>query len=140
MKPHDEQHHHGHHGTPHETPEMPQDIEPWHQHAPEEGVPREEHAAHANITALLITFAVITVGTVIFCVIIGIYTIGQVNRLKAAGEVEGLAAVNTISRTYKRDALASQDAYGWTADGKVRLPIDQAMQMVIEQHGEAAQR
>ncbi len=134
--------HHEHHEpeTPHETPRMPAAIDPWHRHTPEEGLPRQEHGAHANITALLITFVVITLGTVIFCVIIGVYTIGQVNRLKTSGEIEGLTVLNAAAREYQRDALAVQETYGWTADGKVRLPIERAMEMVVEEHREEGQR
>jgi hypothetical protein len=135
MNAHDHHHHHEH---PHATPEMPADITAWHRHTDSEGVPREEHAAHANTRALLVTFVVITLGTVIFCLIIGVYTIGQVNRLKTTGEVEGLAVLNAEASQYKRDALASQENYGWTAEGKVRLPIEQAMRMVVEEHKEQA--
>lgn len=81
---------------------------------------------------------VITLGTVIFCVLIGVYTIGTVNRLKTVGEMEGLEVLHEEAAAYKRDALALQQSYGWTADGKVRLPIDEAMRMVAEEHTEDA--
>lgn len=125
-----------HREQPHQTEPMPVHLDEWHQHTPAEGEPREEHAAHANITVLLIAFVVITIGTAIFSVIIGVYAIGQVNKLKTAGEGIGLAAMNPVARGYKEEALEAQATYGWTPEGNVRLPIEQAMRMVVEQHQE----
>jgi hypothetical protein len=132
---------HGHRGhTPEHTEPLPSHLDAWHRHEPNEGVPREEHAAHANIPVLLAAFVVITIGTLVFSVIIGVYTIGQVNRYKQAGEAEALGAMNQTAREYKRAALAAQEGYGWLESGQVRLPITQAMRLVAEDAGEQGQR
>ncbi len=104
----------------------------WPQHQPGLVQPQREHGAHANIGALLATFVVVTAATVVFSVIIGVFTLNQVTRLKTEGEAVGLAAMVPEAAAYKKDALAAQTGYGWTAEGRVRLPIDQAMQMVVD--------
>lgn len=121
-----------HEHEPHTEPVHSQ-LDAWHQHPPELGLPQTEHGAHANIGALLATFVVVTAATVVFSVIIGVFTINQVTRLKTEGEATGLAAMAPEAATYKEDALAAQSGYGWTAEGSVRLPIEQAMQMVVDQ-------
>ncbi|HZW10295.1 MAG TPA: hypothetical protein VFF69_10370 [Phycisphaerales bacterium] len=134
---HQDAHTHDHHGhAPDHTQPIPAHVDAWHRHGPSEGVPREEHASDANIPVLLASFVVITLGTLVFSVIIGIYTIGQVNQYKYAGEAEALGAMNQAARDYKRAALASQEGYGWLEDGRVRLPIAEAMRLVAEQSGE----
>ncbi len=124
-----------HESTDH-TESVHSKLDEWHQHPPEQGVPQIEHGAHANITALLLTFVVVTVATVIFSVIIGLYTINQITRLQTEGEGMGLAAVAPEAAQYRQDALAAQNGYGWTAEGNVRLPIEQAMEMVVADYGE----
>lgn len=123
--------HHPDHTESQETP-----LDAWHQHSPDEGVPQQEHGAHANISALLITFVVLTVATVAFSVIIGLYTIQRVTQLTAASEGKGLMAMSAEAVQYKQDALAAQTGYSWTAAGTVRLPIDQAMQKVVAEYQE----
>ncbi|MBK7404316.1 MAG: hypothetical protein IPJ41_06685 [Phycisphaerales bacterium] len=124
-----------HHEQPHESPAAPNHLDEWHQHVPAEGLPRAEHGAHARIAPLLITFVVLSVGTVIIAVLTGIYTIGHVNQVRGEREREGLTVADP-ARAYKQSSLASQQGYGWTAEGKVKLPIDRAMEMVIEKYAE----
>lgn len=130
--------------NPHEhidhTEPVHSQLDEWHQHPPGLGLPQLEHGAHANVKALLATFVVVSVATVVFCVIIGLYVINQISRLQGEGEDAGLRAVAPEAVQYKQDALAAQTGYGWTAEGNVRLPIEQAMQMVVaeyqEKHGQ----
>ncbi len=124
-------HHTQDHTEPQETV-----LDAWHQHPADQGVPQQEHGAHANITALLITFVVLTLATVIFSVIIGLYTIREIGQYTAQGERQGLEAVSTEALQYKEDALAAQAGYSWTANGTVKIPIDQAMQKVIADYQE----
>lgn len=118
------------HRAPDHTEPIRAHLDQWHQHESAEGMPREEHTAHANVPALLASFVVITLGTLIFSIIVAIYTIGQVNEFKKAGEVQALPAVTEAAREYERAALAAQEGYGWTDSGRVRLPIERAMQIV----------
>jgi hypothetical protein len=110
-------------------------LDQWHQHPAELGVPQTEHAAHANIPVLLVAFTVITVSTVVFSVIIGMYAINQISLKREAGEDIGLRALAPEVVQYKEDALAAQQGYGWTAEGNVRLPIEQAMDMIVADYG-----
>lgn len=109
------------------------ELDSWHQHDPADGLPQAEHGAHARIGILLATFVVITVATVAFSVMIGVYALGEVDSLITEREAEGLAAVAPEAAAYKRNALAAQAGYGWTAEGSVKLPIEQAMELVIRE-------
>ncbi|MBZ0170802.1 MAG: hypothetical protein K8E66_00330 [Phycisphaerales bacterium] len=113
------------HHQPDHSPAQETQLDEWHQHTRDEGLPQKEHAGHANITALLIIFVVITVSTVVFSVGIGLFAINQMNLLKAKGEVAGLQAVAEQAAAYKRDALAAQSGN-----------MDRAMQTVVAEYRE----
>ncbi|MDQ7012704.1 MAG: hypothetical protein Q9O74_02270 [Planctomycetota bacterium] len=117
------------------TESNPVELDAWHQHPAADGLPQTEHGSHANITVLLVTFVTITVATVAFSVIIAVYAINQMNNLLTEREVQGLAVVAPEAAAYKQDALAAQTGYSWTADGAVMLPIEQAMQLVLQESG-----
>lgn len=114
------------------------ELDAWHQHPAAEGMPQVEHGAHAKFSVLLVTFVVITVATVAFSVGIGVYSLGQMDKLVAEREAEGLEAVAPEAAAYKHAALAEQSGYGWTDEGNVKLPIDQAMELVISEQGETS--
>lgn len=122
--------HHPDHVEPNETP-----LDSWHQHLPAEGLPREEHGAHANVPLLLAIFVVLFAATVIFSLGIGIYTMREFSKARGEGERIGLTAVIEDVREYKRESAAAQSGYGWTEEGNVRLPIDRAMDLVVENRG-----
>lgn len=124
------------HHQPDHTESQETTLDAWHEHAGAGAVSRQEHGAHANTRALLMVFLVVSVSTVLFCLVIGMFAINQMNRLKGVREVDSLGAMAADAAAYKRDAGAAQAGYGWTAEGKVRLPIDQAMQMVVRQYQE----
>lgn len=123
-----------HHPDRTESQETP--LDEWHEHPAEQGVPQVEHGAHANTQALMLVFGVVTVSTVVFCVVIGMFAINQFNKLKAEREAAGFGAAVADAAAYKKEALAAQSGYGWTADGNVRLPIDQAMEMTVQRYEE----
>ncbi len=124
------------HQHPDKTESQETTLDAWHRHSADEGVPQKESGAHANITALLITFVVITVATVVFSVIIGLYTVKRVSQLTAESEGRGLQVMSTEATQYTQDALAAQAGYRWTAEGKVQIPIEQAMQQVVADYQE----
>jgi hypothetical protein len=119
------------HDHPDHSPAQETSLDAWHEHPLDKGVPQKEHGAHANTHALLLVFAVVTVSTVAFSVVIGLFFINQVNRLKGERESSNFGAAVADSAAYKKDALAAQAGYGWTAEGNVRLPIDKAMEKVV---------
>ena len=112
------------------------ELDAWHQHDPVNGVPQAEHGAHANIGILLVTFVVITVATVAFSVMIGVYALGEMNQLISEREASGLAAITPEAAAYRENSMAAQSGYGWTAEGAVRLPIEEAMQLILREQGE----
>lgn len=120
--------------TPDHTEPVPAQVDEWHRHSPEEGLPQAEHAPHANITTLLIVFVVITVATVAFSVIVAVYAIGEMDKLQGVQEQAGLRAVAPQAAAYKRAALDAQSEYGWTPEGNVRIPLEQAMQIIVQEH------
>ena len=122
------------------TPSKPVELDAWHQHPPEDGVPQTEHGAHANITVLLVSFVAITVATVAFSVLIGVYALNQMDKLITDRELQGLAAVAPEAAAYKQTAFAAQAGYGWTAEGAVKLPIEQAMQIVLRENSTTTQQ
>ncbi|MFG0243444.1 MAG: hypothetical protein ACF8R9_11730 [Phycisphaerales bacterium JB054] len=113
------------------------ELDAWHQHPAAEGMPQAEHGAHARFSVLLATFVVITVATVAFSVLIGVYSLGQMDKLVAEREAQGLEAVAPEAAAYKHAALAEQAGYGWTEEGNVKLPIEHAMQLVLREQAEA---
>jgi hypothetical protein len=68
---------------------------------------------------------------------IGVYALGEMNKLMGEREAAGLAAVAPEAAAYKRNALAAQSAYGWTAEGNIQLPIEDAMRLIVEEKGQA---
>lgn len=117
-----------------QTSESPKSqLDAWHQHPAADGMPQEEHGSHASITMLVATFVVITVATLAFSVIIGIYAISQMDKLITQREMQGLAASAPVAANYKQQALAEQSGYSWTPQGNVKLPIEQAMQLVVKE-------
>lgn len=118
------------------TESMHSELDAWHQHPAAEGMPQAEHGAHAKFSVLLVTFVVLTVATVAFSVMIGVYSLGQMDKLVAEREAEGLEAVAPEAAAYKHAALAEQSGYGWTAEGKVKLPLEQAMELLISEQEE----
>lgn len=117
------------------TPDVHSELDAWHQHDASEGAPQAEHGAHARIGILLATFVIITVATVAFSVMIGVYAIGQMDKLIGEREVAGLNALAPQAASYKQTALANQNGYGWTEDGAVKLPIEEAMQIIVREKG-----
>jgi len=114
------------------------ELDAWHQHPAAEGMPQAEHGAHAKFSVLLVTFVVITVATVAFSVLIGVYSLGQMDRLVAEREMQGLEAVAPEAAAYKHAALAEQSGYGWTDEANVKLPIERAMELILREQGEAS--
>ena len=117
----------------HHTEPTHSELDAWHQHPAAEGMPQVEHGSHAKFGILLITFIVITVATVAFSVLIGVYSLDQMDRLIGQREAEGLEAVAPEAAAYKHNALAAQSGYGWTAEGSVKLPIEHAMELIVQE-------
>lgn len=133
-------HDHTHH-DPHK-PTVSFDAAPdsWHMHAAEEGQPQEEHGATTNPAGLIIAFlgSVFFVGAVILLCIL-YYQIHTTHLRQERIETTALAQGENGYYKYRDDSAAALQKYGWAnpeaaAAGKVSIPIDLAIQKVIQQY------
>ncbi len=121
--------------TPHETPVHHTEPDAWHQHSADEGAPQLEHAAHANPTALAITFIGMILGVAFVIVVLVAYFNNYVSTIKAEKqEGVGIAAPFEAS---KAEALAHLDGYGWVDHDTVYIPVEAAMDRVVQRYASA---
>jgi len=110
----------------------------WHRHSPAEGTPQPEHAAIASPAALFIGFIAITT-TVAITVLILVVFFNQYTARFRAEQVENTALSKTFNEYKAR--WEEQEARGYAvADAKagtVRIPIEKAMQRVLEKYASA---
>jgi hypothetical protein len=109
----------------------------WHMHAAEEGLPQEEHGATTNPIGLILAFAgsVFFVGSVILMCVL--YYRVHTTQLRQQ-RIETTALAGDYFK-YRDDSTAAQGGYGWAgpeaaAAGQVSIPVDLAMQKVIQQY------
>ena len=122
--------------TPHETPVNYTEPDEWHRHTPDEGAPQIEHGAHANPTALAITFIAMILGVAFVIVVLVAYFNNYVSTIKAERQ-EGVSIAEPFEAT-KAQALAHLDGYGWVDHDTVHVPVSVAMDRVIAQYASAA--
>lgn len=119
-----------------ETPHPEQHLDGWHQHTADEGVPQQEHAAHVNIAALLITFVAMVVTVLVLVIALTLFY-KSTSAQMAAVRLENTAGWSDDYVPY-RDA-AIEKISGYHADdaeaGTVRIPVDRAIEQVINQYG-----
>ena len=122
--------------TPHETPVNHTEPDEWHQHSPDEGAPQIEHGAHANPTALAITFVAMILGVAFVIVVLVAYFNNYVSTIKAEKQ-EGVTIAEPFEAS-KAEALAHLNAYGWVDHQTVHVPVSNAMDQVIARYASAA--
>lgn len=125
--------HEAHHlPVEHESPDV------WHQHSKAEGTPQPEHAAVASPGALLIAFLAISTTVALTVLILVVFFDQYATRYKA--EVIETTALSKSFNEYK-SRWEEQDIRGYAvADaqtGAVRIPLDKAMQRVLERYSKA---
>lgn len=118
--------------------EMSGSHDDWHQHTAAEGMPQEEHAAQASVKALGMTFIVMTVGVIVTILLLVVYFKSYVGTYKAKVQ-EGTAIMQPAFEA-KLAAQSKLESFGWIdRDARtVHIPIDQAMQSVINDYQNAA--
>ncbi len=116
----------------HHTPEVHDHADAWHRHSAEEGMPQVEHAGTVSPFALIKAFVAI-VGTVaVLVIVLSMYYTHTVTQVKAEQmETDRLAAEWNSTRAGWDAALSS---YAPVGDSGWRIPIDKAMDRVINRY------
>lgn len=121
-------HEHHHLAVEHEQPDS------WHRHSSEEGTPMAEHAAIASpgvlAKAYILMVAVVT-GTV---VILTVFFMSYLHRVRA--EQQETTVLSKVFNETKNHFDTELSSYGWVdaKAGTVRIPIEKAMDQVVEQY------
>lgn len=113
----------------------PEHVESWHQHSSEEAAGVVEHGSHVNITLLSVFIALIVVTVILIVIGIGSFTKYQLAKHMTEAEYEGMHSRVKVVKAYKEQAFAAQQGYGRTSDGKIKLPIERAMELVVQEAG-----
>lgn len=128
------------------TPEVHEHADSWHHHSADEGLPQHEHLAVLNTVAIARWGIFISVSLVVVMVSLGAYFSSYVTKLKHDREErEAWLRISQSARGFRESAdkalstgeQADKPAYSWApeGDGKVQIPLDQAMQRVVQSYG-----
>lgn len=122
------------------TPEPSEHADVWHHHSAAEGMPQHEHGSRANPAALGLIFLSIVFGFLAFFFVVWGYFNSSITRYKA--ELNE-SVTSTLRGEYETMRSGSQTALtqpaGWLdrEAGTVRLPIDRAESLVIDEYARA---
>jgi hypothetical protein len=107
----------------------------WHHHGAEEGRPQAEHGAIANPGVLVRWFVLIVVTLVAVVLALMVYFQHYITNEKAIRiENTALAGGAQSAKTQAEGELSRYKPLDKDA-GTVQIPIDQAMQKVVEKYG-----
>jgi hypothetical protein len=126
------------HQDPSLTPELHEELDPWHRHVPaEEGRPQAEHGARAKPAALATAFAIIFLSVVALILAVLVYAVSHFSKVRAE-MYESASLAEESARV--RAALRAEEleTFGWVDTERVRLPIDLAMDKVVQDYAEGA--
>jgi hypothetical protein len=107
----------------------------WFRHEADESAPQAEHAAHVNTTAIGLTLLAIVFGVLFTVIILSMYFVQYAGTRKAMLE-EGTRSAEPYLQ-YEQQATRELNRLSW-ADreaGTVYVPIDSAMDAVVEAYG-----
>lgn len=125
--------HKHHHGS---TPAVEEHADSWHHHDPaSEGIPQEEHGGIAS-AGTIAAWYIGLVGSIAFSVLVlAMYYGSYLEPLKKQRfERDGWAGLSTTVQEYRASAKAELNSAGKLPDGRYRLPIDTAMDKVVEEY------
>lgn len=124
------------------TPEPDETPDAWHQHTAEEGAPQEEHGARVNPVGAGLTLLGIVFSFVFLLLVVMLYFESYTTRIKAERNEQVTAEQRTEFVTLRSEAQTrlAQPA-GWIDRdaGTVRLPLDRATQLVIDEYNRNGQ-
>lgn len=129
----------GYHGQHGGVPEIPEGAyDPWADHT-NEPPPRDPHGASASPRALALTLVAMTFGVLFVIVTLVVYFDSYTAQLKSARQ-EGYESFAREYRALRSDAEANlnvaEPTWADSAAGRVRIPVAQAMQRVVEEYRE----
>ena len=113
-------------------------VESWHQHTAKEGASIVEHGDHVNITVLTVFILLIVIVVIAIIVGVGMFATSQFAKHLTVAEHEGMASRVKVVSEYKQEALTAQSGYGKTENGKIKLPIARAMELIVREQGEGS--
>jgi len=123
------------------TPELHEHADSWHHHELEEGLPQSEHTGVVEPSALIKWFFLIVIALAIVLVALFTYFDSYNHRLKATRlETLNTAEANIAkAQAESRLGLGGASAFQYVpvtnAPGKVHLPLDRAMERVLDTYG-----
>jgi hypothetical protein len=119
-------------------PEVHEEVDPWHAHAPEEGQPQEEHAAKPNTVVLWGALAATVAFLVVVVLVIYLYFGAYANRLRME-RVEN----TVLSAQARQQRLAAAEALrdysllpaAAAAEPVITIPKEEAIRRVLARYG-----
>lgn len=123
------------------TPEVQEHADSWHHHSLAEGMPQHEHASMLNIRIITLWGVATSVGLILFMLAIAMYFTRYTTALRH--EREERTAWQGLSRNARETREAAEavlstggkrETFSWVqeSEGKVQIPIERAMQRVVE--------
>lgn len=127
------EHKHHEHGS---TPVVHEHADDWHHHDPSgEGIPQEEHGGIASPGTIAKWYAGLVAIIAFSVLVLAMYYGSYLEPLKKARfERDGWAGVSQTVQDYKASSKATLNSAGKLADGHYRLPIETAMDKVVEEY------
>ncbi|MEK6701404.1 MAG: hypothetical protein AABZ53_04010 [Planctomycetota bacterium] len=118
-----------HHGSAH--------VDNWHHHAPDEGLPQEEHGGHINASVMGRGLALIIFSTAGLIIVTALYFNHEMGVKYRERTDISLAEGHD---KYKAEAQAKLKSYGWADDKAtlVRIPIEEGKKRVIKSYAQTA--
>lgn len=116
------------------VPEPEETPDAWHAHSAAEPPPQEEHAAKANPLVLSVVMVSMVVFVVVSCVLVVVYFNRFLTQEKQRKQ-ESTAYFQEFER-YRQQNLAAMEGFSWIdrQDGVVRLDINEAMDLVVQEY------
>lgn len=107
----------------------------WHRHTPDEGTPQPEHAARANPAVLGVAMTLLTIAFVATVIIVILFY----NHVAAATRATRMETSTPANQWYdyhnrSMERLAGYELVNADESDAVRIPIDLAMERVVESY------
>ena|SRR5688572_19034472 len=118
---------------PHHTEPKYEKPDAWHRHTAAEGAPQPEHGAIANPGMLAIAFFLMVGALAATVGIIKLYFYAHLSTLRAE-KMETTAPAEDWYKYRYTDTPQIFETFGWVDHETVRIPLDAAMQKVVQEY------
>lgn len=112
------------------------DHDDWFRHSSDEAMPKQEHSAHVNTTAIGLTLLAIVFGVLLTVVLLSMYFVQYANTRKSEMNEGTGSAQPYLAYRSQSDAMLSSTGWVDRASGTVNLSIDDAMDAVIADYAD----